>query len=382
VQQETDHPDLGDRAPNLATARAIYAKPKPISTSAGRPLEKLERANYQQTCSACRGSGREPSEINYKSNGTCACGGWNCPRPWAANLSQSAITDTPICGLCAGKGYITGNGSAHGGSQRDKVDVDAEWRDAGFYIVHGATGNPVGRPRHDEAALKPATIRQRKSRPLKDRSEVREFFTSKDRALWNLEKWERDIAQEARRRSLDAIPPRVGLPWAMGPSVTNTPTSEELSPKFRFPRLVTVGASRELTTFLNAYEVYQSELPSETHDFRKGQSPSAADLSAAFARLVDQEPSWIWEPMHAAVERLRPDKRDRRDAAARMEHYWLEQTLNWRGGPCLCGHDDIIHHLAESGSNPDDRVSRAYIARVVLEGARRAYDLANTSVAV
>jgi hypothetical protein len=377
VRQATDHPDLGDRAPNLATTRAIYAKPKPVSPSA-QLLEKLDRASYQQMCSACCGSGREPSEINYKLNGTCACGGWNCPQPWAAKLSQSAITDTPVCGLCAGNGYITGNESARGGSQRDKVNVDAEWRDAGFYIVHGATGNPVGRPRHNEATLKPATVRKRRSRPLKDRSEVREFFSSTDRARWNLEKWERGTAQ-ARRRSLER-PRRVGLPWAMVPSVTNTPTSEELSPKFRFPSLVAVGTPQDLAAFWDVYEVYESEIPSDTHDYRKGQSPSTAELSAAFARLVDQEPSWTWEPMHAAVERLRP--RDRRDAAARKDHYWLVQTLNWRGGPCACSHVDVIAHLAESGSNPNDPVSASYIARVVLEGARVAYDLANASVAV
>ena len=99
-------------------------------------------------------------------------------------------------------------------------------------------------------------------------------------------------------------------------------------PKIPFPSVVAVGALQEVAVFCDVYDIYESEIQSDTHDYRQGQSPSTADLSAAFARLVDMEPSWTLEPMRAAVQRLRP--RDRRDAAARKDHYWLEQTLNWR----------------------------------------------------
>ncbi len=340
---------------DLATMRAIYAKPKRTSNhESARPLEKIEPESYRQTCSACRRN-RDPN-----------------------------------CWLCAGKGYVTGNGSARGGTQPAARDVEVEsWQDAGLEVVHGATGNSVGRPRHSEANLGPATIRKRKSRPLKDRSETREVFSSKDRARWRRDDAERAIAgqhfaewdEENQRRWLSVgLLSGVEIWGGQVRDVTNTPTSRRTGPELRFPSLVAVGNPRELTTFLDAYEVYQSELPYETHDFRKGQSPSTADLSAAFARLVDQEPSWTWEPMHAAVERLRP--RDRREATARKDHHWLVQALNWRGGSCACDHVDVVAHLAESGSNPDDCVSPAYIARVILDGARRAYDLATSSVAV
>jgi hypothetical protein len=350
---------LTREATSLATLRQVYAKnPSPSSP-------RVPHEAYQQTCSACRRNG------------------------------------DPSCWLCAGRGYVTGNGSAHygigarsagGGARRSIVphgghDIAAvtdgavlrdgstetkllgavvvpdfsfeDWNDAGLRVIHGVTGNPVGRPRGDDATLTPATRRKRRSRPLVDRGAALATFDSTDWKRWAREKREREAA--AGR-------------WAEG--VTNTPNKGRGLPKFGWPSLVAVGTA-DLTAF---YEAYQAEIPTEIYEYRKGQHPSRAELSAAFARIVDKEPSWTWEPMHAAVAKLEP--RDR-DPAARLNHEWLVRALNWRGQPCICGHDDIIHHLAATAPGADTRggISREYVAGVVLDGAQRAFELAMSAIA-
>jgi hypothetical protein len=358
----------------------ISSRPRPAASRAKR--DQFE--HYRQTCSACLRNGDK------------------------------------TCWLCAGRGYVTGNGGAQlgngqsrgsGGARRGRIphgghdvatvalgatavdgltetrgvlssSLDADfayedWQDAGLHVIHGATGRTVGRPRHDETDLSPAAQRKRKSRPFVGRSEP-------DPPECNLpDECGGPCALPARHYHVWNWPDRkhdlmFGASWVKAwEGVTNSPNTGRGIPDFSSAELVAVGPFQTLARdkcFSAIYAGYQAEIPREVHQSRKGET-GYAPLSVAFARIVDAESSWITEPMHAAINRLEP--MGRRTAAGRLNHEWLVQTLKWRGQPCICGHVDVIEHLAAVAPRGGDGAgaSPEYVADVVAAGARRAYDL-------
>lgn len=65
-------------------------------------------------------------------------------------------------------------------------------------------------------------------------------------------------------------------------------------------------------------------------------------------RVVRTPEEWI-QPYHESIKRLKPK---RTNGWAAFRYHWLVAWLRWRHLPCLCGHKDIVHHLAVNSGQP------------------------------
>lgn len=93
-------------------------------------------------------------------------------------------------------------------------------------------------------------------------------------------------------------------------------------------------------------------------------------------KVVRRPEEWL-QPFHEGVKRLNPfGKRDTVDLWEVLRLHWLGAYLRDRGNPCICGHRDIIAHLAESRllliADADIRLSEDNVRKGIERAAREA----------